>query len=93
MAFNEDLDVFFNVDDFAVEATYDASPVNVIFDRAYLQTLGIVAGTDPQCLAKASDIPSDAVGETIVISGTTYTIRSREPQDDGAIVLLQLAVE
>lgn len=92
MAFTEDLSVFFSTDDFAIAATYDGgTTVNVIFDRAYLQTLGIVSGTDPQALGKASDFPVTAVNKTLVISGTTYTIRSREPQDDGAIVLLQLS--
>lgn len=92
MAFTEDLSVFFDTDDFAIAATYNgATTVNVIFDRSYLQTLGIVNGTDPQALAQASDIPTTAVGNTLLISGTTYTIRSREEQDDGALVLLQLS--
>lgn len=86
--FTEDLSVFFNTAEFATAATVGATPVPVIFDAAYLASLGIV-GTNPVALAKASDSAA-AVGATIVISAVSYKIRGREPQDDGATVLLQL---
>jgi hypothetical protein len=89
--FTEELDTFFDTDDFALAATYDASAtVNVIFDNAYIEALTGVASVNPVALAKTSDVPAAGVGKTLVISGTTYTIRNREPQDDGAVVLLQL---
>lgn len=91
MAFTEDLSVFFNTDDFAIGCVYDgATPVDVIFDRAYIEALADIAGTAPVALALASDIPAAAEGKSLVINGTTYTIRGREPQDDGAVVLLRL---
>lgn len=86
--FTEDLSVFFDTDDFAIAATVGATTVPVIFDAAFLEQLG-VASTNPTALAKASDSAA-AVGATIVISAVSYTIRGREPQDDGATVLLQL---
>ena len=88
--FTEDLDAFLNEDEHAVAGTYDgATAVSVIFDNAYLEQLG-VAGTRPLATGKATDFPAAAVSKTLVISGTTYTIRAREPTDDGAFVLLQL---
>jgi hypothetical protein len=30
------------------------------------------------------------VNKTLLVNGVTYTIRNREPMDDGAFVLLQL---
>jgi hypothetical protein len=66
-----------------------ATAVKVIFDAAYIDTLGMTA-TNPAALGKASDFPASAVGKTLLIGATTYTIRSRQPQDDGAFVLLQL---
>jgi hypothetical protein len=88
--FTEDLDAFLDTDEFALDATYNsATAVKVIFDAAYLEQLGI-AGTGPVALGKASDFPAAAVGKTLAISSTTYTIRNREPQDDGAWVLLRL---
>lgn len=88
--FTEDLSAFFNTAEFATAATYNgATPVAVIFDAAYLAQLGI-AGTNPVALGQASVFPAAAVGKTLVIGGVNYIIRNREPQDDGACVLLQL---
>lgn len=89
--FTENLDAFFNTSTgFALDATYDGvTAVKVIFDNGYLEQLGI-AGTRPAAMGKASDFPAAAVGKTLLVGGTTYTIRGREPQDDGALVLLSL---
>lgn len=89
MAFSEDLSVFFDTDDFAVEALYNsATTVNVLFDENYVDPFG-VSGTRPAAWGRASDFVSP-VGNPLVVNGTTYTIREREPQDDGAVVLLKL---
>jgi hypothetical protein len=88
--FAENLAAFFDANGFATSATYDgATTVNVIFDAAYIDTLGMAA-TSPVALGMASDFPDSAVGKTLLIGATTYTIRNRQPQDDGAFVLLQL---
>lgn len=88
--FAEDLSAFFDPADFAHAATLQGvATVNVIFDRAHLEALGI-SSTDPQCLAQASAVAAGDVGKTLVIDGVTYTIRDRQPIDDGAIVLLIL---
>ena len=90
--FTEDLDAFLNTSEHAIAATYDsATPVAVIFDNDFLRALGVVDTSDPAALGKASDFPAaSAVPKSLAISGTTYTIRSRQPIDDGAFVLLQL---
>lgn len=89
--FEEDLDAFLDPRDHGVEALYDgATTVHVIFDNAYTESFGI-AGTSPVALGKASDFPAaSAIDKTLVIGGTTYKIRNRQPQDDGAFVALQL---
>lgn len=88
--FSEDLTVYFDTaDGFALAATVGSTTVPVIFDAAYLRELGVVSGTNPVALAMASSSAA-SVGATIVISGVSYTIKDREPQDDGALVLLQL---
>lgn len=92
MAFTEDLAAFFSTDDFAVAATYNgATPVNVIFDRAYLASFGIVSGANPVALCAASAVAADPTGKTLQIGATVYTIRDCKPQDDGATVLLELS--
>lgn len=96
MAFAEDLDVFFDATGgFADTATLNAVASGaVIFDRAYLREMGMVSGADPVALAQAADYTSSDVGKTLVITGKgTYTIRDVQPQDDGALVLLQLELQ
>jgi len=88
----EDLDVF--LADFGEAFTLQggaAGGVTAIFDAAYLQEIG-VAGTDPAALVKASAVSAGDAGKTFtrVGTGVVYTIRNRQPQDDGAFVLLQL---
>lgn len=86
----EDLSVFFNPSDFAVTATYNgATSVNGIFDSPDLGVLG-VGGDNPSFMCKASDVAADPTGKTLVVNGTTYTIRDIRPQDDATIVQLQL---
>lgn len=92
MAFTEDLDAFLDSTyGHAVSATYNGSTaVKVIHDKAYLDALG-VAGNNPVAVGKASDfaIPT-AIGKTLLIGSTTYTIRNVRPLDDGAFVALEL---
>ena len=91
--FTEDLTEFFDVTyGFALTATkQDATTATVIKDEAFLQAHDMVTTTNPVALAKASDFNStDDVGDTLVISSVTYKIRDVQPQDDGALVLLQL---
>lgn len=89
--FTENLAEFFQVGDFADAAVYDGGATkNVIFDRSYLDQFGVVAGAAPVALGPASEFPQACIGKTLVIRGTTYTIRSREPQADGAVVLMKL---
>lgn len=93
MAGGEDLDAYFDpVNGMGVAAIYDgATNVNVTFDNAYVEGFGI-AGVGPVAMGRASVFPAAAVGKTILINGTTYTIRGREPVDDGEIVRLTLKV-
>lgn len=90
--FTEDLDAF--LADFGEAFTLQggaAGGVTAIFDAAYLEQLG-VAGTSPAALAKATAVVAGDIGKTFtrVGTGVVYTIRNREPVDDGAFVVLQL---
>ena len=88
--FAENLDVFFA--DFGTPATLQGSstPINVIFDAAHLEALG-VSTTNPVAEAKASDVAQGDIGKTLTINSVVYTIRDRQPKDDGATVVLQLS--
>lgn len=88
--FTEDLSVFFNTNEHALPATFGGSTIPVIFDNEHRLTHDMVSTTNPMCWAKASDVDSSDVGSTIVIAGVSYTIRDVQPQDDGAVVIVQL---
>lgn len=94
MAMDEDLDVFFDDDDFAVTATLNGTASgNVILDRDYLRALGMVESTNPQAMAQAAEYGTAVLDGTLVAAGGTYVIRSRQPQGDGACVLLDLEAQ
>jgi hypothetical protein len=99
MAFSEDLTVFFDSDDFAVAATYRrgdgsaARTVNVIFDRAWIDALG-VDSTSPRALGAASDFTDWKPTAEITIGDEAFLVREPpQPQDDGALVLLKLELK
>lgn len=84
MAFNEDLDEFFDTDDFGVTATYTptvGSPVSVIgiFRDEYVQmdvgSVGIEA-VMPTFTCPLARLPNAKQGETITYNAVVYTIRN-----------------
>lgn len=88
MAFSEDLTQYFA--DFGVPATLQAAAVasGVIFDAEYAEPLGnLVEGRAPTATAIASEIPSVAHGQTLVIGGQSYKVRGVEPDGTGLVVL------
>lgn len=91
MPFTEDRTAFLSASEFAVAATYNGvTAVTVIFDEPY-STQGDVGSSNPTALGNAADFPvGTSIGKTLLISGTQYTIRHREPVEDGAFVLLEL---
>jgi len=92
--YSEDLAVFFTLKEnggLAEPGVYDGATVAVLFDAAYLEQVdGMVGNTEPAATGMASIFLVSAVGKTLAIDGVTYRIRTREPQDDGATVLMRL---
>jgi hypothetical protein len=79
-----DLNVFFNSEDFGASATYtpsggSASTITVLFDKPFnsipLDTGEVdIESNTPTALCKTSDVSSAGHGDVIVISSTTYHI-------------------
>jgi hypothetical protein len=88
MAFAEDFDIFFNTAEFAVQATWSesADPVNVIFDKAFIEAQGIV-GNNPIALGKESDFPGVEEGQELTINSVLYEITTPEPDGTGLVIL------
>jgi hypothetical protein len=90
MAFEEDLQAFFDEDEFAKSALWNGSTtVNVIFDNAYLEQLNM-ASRQPIARAIESQFTGVQEGDTLVISGVTYRIENFEADGTGEL-LMQLA--
>ncbi len=68
--------------DFSTSATRNGSAtVSGLFDKAYAEAFGMIAGNDPvfRCLSSVGM----ARGDTLVISGTTYTVTEIQPDGTG----------
>jgi len=94
---NDDLAIFFELDDFGTEAVYTQPnkrpiKINGIFDNPHAS----VTATDmmdvtiqkPSYVCRTSDIPTAAEGDTIKINNKTYTVRVVATDGLGVTTLL-----
>lgn len=82
MAFTEDLSAFFP--DFGVLATPEAgAALRVIFDKAYLAALGVVASSGPVCVAQSLEVIGLGLTHDSLLTVTGNPV----PADDGVYVL------
>ncbi|MBG1232976.1 hypothetical protein F8B91_11595 [Aestuariivirga litoralis] len=92
-----DLAVFFNTDEFAKPATYQAKTggavtIQVLFDKAWMNLADMasvgVSTVNPMARAKTADLlDGGSAGETLVIASTTYQIRDVQPDGQGVTTL------
>ncbi len=86
MALDEDFAEF--MADFGVSTKVGATVVTGIFDNAEADTFGLVANTRSVLTVATEDIPAAAVGTTVVVNGTTYTIAELQPDGTGITRLM-----
>jgi len=80
MAFVEDSDPF--LADFAVSATKNGSAtVSGVFDKAYGEAYGMIAGNDP--VFRCPTASAVVRGNTLLIGGVTYTVTHVEGDGTG----------
>ena len=89
----ETLDPFFT--DFGQPATVGGVEVSVIFDAAF-STSNVgpygMASAAPRVTLATAKVPSDPVGQPVIVGGSTYTITQHEPDGTGVSMLsLELA--
>ena len=90
MAFVEHIASFFDVTSgFAVPAvwSHDGSTVNVIFDAAYVDPMGLFEGSLPTAWCEAATVVGVAQGQTLTIDSVVYTIVETQPDGTGVAVL------
>ncbi len=79
MAFVEDHAPFLT--DFAVSAVKNgATAVSGLFDKAYGEAFGLIAGNDPVFRCTSGQL---ARGDTLVVAAVTYTVVGIEPDGTG----------
>ena len=86
-----DLDIFFDDDEFATEITFNSETILGIFDNEFAVAvegeMGIES-TAPQVLVKDADITGAAHGQIMTIDGTDYKIIAIQPDGTGTTVVL-----
>lgn len=92
MAFAEDFDLFFDLDDFAIAVDYNGNSINAIFDNAhkeYSDGVRIVSMTDPMLTLKSSDVDDFSISQedTITVEGSDYIISDLQPDGTGVHIL------
>ena len=81
MAFTEDLNVFFDLNVFAVKGIRtDGSVVVGIFDVEPVEK-GSYISTEPTFLIKQQDVSRVPLGTELTISGAAYTVRNVVRED------------
>lgn len=87
--FNEDLDVFFDDDGFAVQAEYNGTTIKVIEDKATGEALGM-ATEDNMIRCKTSDISGIKQGDAIQVNGKQFTVAQAPNHDGQGVTTLEL---
>lgn len=97
MAFAEDMDTFFNADEFGVEASFvptsggAAQTATVLFDIPTESVLGgEVLSDEPSITYPASALPGIRAGDNGIIEGVQYRVREVMRIDDGKLKMARL---
>ena len=85
----EDLDTFFDVDEFAEQVTLDGVTISAIFSEEPVE-VDFVQTKKPFIRCKASDAASVQFNSTVVRNSTTYKVKRIERDETARIAALQL---
>ncbi len=86
-----DLDIFLNENEHAVDVTYQAATIQGIFDAEFSSVAEGETGiesTAPQVLVKTSDVSSAVHGQTMTINSVVYNIIGIQPDGTGLTLIV-----
>jgi len=86
--FTEDLSTFFAAAEFASPATLDGVPVVGILDNNYMQAFDGIAGASTSYTLPSAACAAATSASVLVVAGSTYRVRSVQPDGTGVSVLL-----
>jgi len=87
MPMTEDFTAFFDTDEHATAATYNASTVNGIMEDQFVEVNGMEA-TKPTFLCAEADVSGIAHGSSITINAIVYSVVGHQPDGTGLILLI-----
>lgn len=87
MPMTEDFTAFFNVDEHATAATYNAATVDGIFEDQFVAVNGIES-SHPTFNCAEADVTGIAHGDTITINSVAYTVVGHQPDGTGLMFLI-----
>ena len=85
----EDLDTFFDVDEFAQTVSLDGVSISGIFDERPVE-IDFNQTLRPFVTCKASDASTASYNSTVVIGSNTYKVKRIENDDTARITTMQL---
>ncbi len=86
-----DLDIFFNDDEFAIEVTYNLVTFNGIYDNAFIEDQQgqiQIETLEPQIMVKTSDVTGLTHGETMTVNSVAYKVKEIQPDGTGITRIL-----
>ena len=86
-----DLDIFLDDDEFAVDVIFNSVTIQGIFDNEFIEAVEGEMGietTVPQCQFKTSDVSTAVHGDTMIINSIDYNIIGIQPDGTGMTLIL-----
>lgn len=87
MPMTEDLTAFFDVDEHATAATYNAATVNGIFEDQFV-AVGGIESSRPTFTCDEADVAGIVHGDSITINSIIYTVAGHQPDGTGIMFLI-----
>ncbi len=87
----DDMAVFFNLNEFAETATYEGEDVPVVEDGGFIGSTGTPGAVLPSVsiMVRASDVPAPRTGDKVTLRGVAYRV-GPAPSHDGGVWTLTL---
>lgn len=96
MAFEENIDQFFNASEFADEATFAGLPsVAGIFEKSYVRSVGGI-GVENSAIALLlpnASVPANVIDRVVTIGGINYVVADKATEDMPGVTVLFLEVQ
>ena len=81
----DDIDVFYNTEEFGQVAVWQGQNIGVIFDKTYAEQYGM-ASNNPVLRAPAASFVGIARNQPVLVDATNYLVQGYKPDGRGEII-------